>query len=178
MQFRLIVFFSFIGAVLFTDPNAVARAEVKDATDAGYTVEQTYEANAPADKVWEALVKPSKWWNSSHTWSGKSENLSLDLQPGGGWDETLPDGGFVRHMSVIFCQPKKTLRLSGALGPMQEYPINGVLNVTLAEESGKTTVKVVYRTSGSFPGGLGKLAPVVDGVLKEQFSNLAKVAAQ
>lgn len=153
-------------------------AEVKEATDSGYTVEQTYESAAPADKVWDVLVKPSQWWSSGHTWSGKAENLSLDLKPGGGWDETLPDGGFVRHMSVIYCQPKKVLRLSGALGPMQEYAINGVLSISLTEASGKTTVKVVYRTSGSFPGGLGKLAPVVDGVLKEQFTNLAKVAAQ
>jgi len=178
MKIRSVILSSLIGTVLFTAPSAIALAEVKQATDAGYTIEQTYEANVSADKVWETLVKPSKWWNSSHTWSGKADNLSLDLKPGGGWDETLPDGGFVRHMSVIFCQPKKTLRLSGGLGPMQEYPINGVLTVTLAEESGKTTVKVVYRTSGSFPGGLGKLAPVVDGVLREQFSNLVKVAAQ
>ncbi|MBL8812961.1 MAG: SRPBCC domain-containing protein [Planctomycetaceae bacterium] len=178
MQIRSIIFSLFVGTVLCVDPHTTARADVTDVTDAGYTVEQTYQTSASADKVWETLVKPSKWWNSSHTWSGKAENLSLDLKPGGGWDETLPDGGFVRHMSVLFCQPKKTLRLSGALGPMQEYPINGVLTVTLAEESGKTTVKVVYRTSGSFPRGLGKLAPVVDGVLKEQFSNLAKVAAQ
>lgn len=157
---------------------AAIQAEVKESTDQSYAVEQTYDVGTSADKVWQTLIHPAKWWNSSHTWSGKAENLSLDLKPGGGWDEVLPDNGFVRHMTVIFCQPNQTLRLSGALGPMQEYAVNGVLTVKLAEDSGKTKMTIVYRVSGSFPGGLGKLAPVVDGVLKEQFTALAKVAAQ
>jgi uncharacterized protein YndB with AHSA1/START domain len=160
------------------DPTGAVQAEVKEATDGSYTVEQSYEVEAPAEKVWQTLIQPARWWSSSHTWSGKSENLTLDVKPGGGWDEVLPENGFVRHMTVIFCQPGQTLRLSGALGPMQEYAVQGVLTVKLAEDSGKTKLTIVYRVSGSFPGGLGKLAPVVDGVLKEQFTALAKVAAQ
>lgn len=157
---------------------AEIQAEVKESTDQSYTVEQTYEVGTSSDKVWQTLIQPKQWWSSSHTWSGKAENLTLDVKPGGGWDEVLPNHGFVRHMAVIFCQPNQTLRLSGALGPMQEYAVNGILTVKLAEDSGKTKMTIVYRVSGSFPGGLGKLAPVVDGVLKEQFTNLAKVAAQ
>lgn len=157
---------------------AAIQAEVKESTDQSYTIEQTFDVGTSADKVWQTLIHPAKWWSSSHTWSGKAENLSLDVKPGGGWDEVLPDNGFVRHMTVIFCQPNQTLRLSGALGPMQEYAVNGVLTVKLAEDSGKTKMTIAYRVSGSFPGGLGKLAPVVDGVLKEQFTALAKVAAQ
>ncbi len=179
MRFRALSWCVFTFSVAtFAIHVAAIQAEVKESTDQSYAVEQTYDVGTSADKVWQTLIHPAKWWNSSHTWSGKAENLSLDLKPGGGWDEVLPDNGFVRHMTVIFCQPNQTLRLSGALGPMQEYAVNGVLTVKLAEDSGKTKMTIVYRVSGSFPGGLGKLAPVVDGVLKEQFTALAKVAAQ
>lgn len=165
-------------AASMATPTGVMQAEVKEASDQSYTVEQSYEVGTSADRVWQTLIQPARWWSSSHTWSGKSENLSLDVKPGGGWDEVLPDNGFVRHMSVIYCQPGQTLRLSGALGPMQEYAVQGVLTLKLVEDSGRTKMTVVYRVSGSFPGGLGKLAPVVDGVLREQFTALAKVAAQ
>src|ERR1700676_2602993 len=84
------------------------RAEVVDASAAGFQVKQTAEIAAPADKVWTALRQVGGWWSSEHSWSHDAKNLTLELKPGGCWCEALPGGGGVRHMTVIFAAPGKS----------------------------------------------------------------------
>lgn len=151
-----------------------ASAEVKESGETYFTVENTSQIPFGANAVWDELVHPERWWASSHTWSGDSKNLSLNLSPGGGWDEALPDGGFVRHMSVIYCQPGRTLKLSGTLGPLQDHALQGIMIFSLTEGGdGITTLTATYKVSGHFPGGLDKLAPAVNQVLSEQLKRLS-----
>ena len=58
------------------------------------------------------------WWDSSHTFSGNAENLSIDDKAGGCFCENLENGGSVRHLEVVFVDPGKTLRMIGGLGPL------------------------------------------------------------
>jgi hypothetical protein len=77
-------------------------------------------------------------------------------------------------MSVVYCDPGRMLRMSGVLGPMQEYALQGTMTITLSQEGDTTKISMTYHVSGHFPGGLDKVAPMVDKVLTEQFQRLAK----
>ena len=151
---------------------AGARAAVVDAQPSGFQVQETVEIAAPAPRVWAALGRIGAWWDSEHTWSHDAKHLSLDLTPDGCLCETLPNGGGVRHMSVIFLAPGKSAILEGTLGPLVFSGAAGHLVWTLAETGGHTTLTQSYYVGGYFPGGLDKLAPAVDGVLTQQVTRL------
>ena len=151
-----------------------ARAEVVDASPAGFQVKETAEIAAPADKVWVALGQVGGWWSSEHSWSHDAKNLTLELQPGGCWCEALPNGGGARHMTVIFAAPGKTAIFNGTLGPLMFSGTSGHLVWKLDEKDGHTTLTQTYYVGGYFPGGLDKLAPAVDQVLAEQLGRLKR----
>ena len=151
----------------------LARAEVTDASPSGFQVQESAQIAAPADRVWTSLGQIGRWWNPQHTWSGKAENLRLDLAAGGCLCEALANGtGAARHMWVIFSVPGKTAILDGTLGPLMFSGTSGHLVWTLAEKDGKTTLTQSYYVGGYFKGGLDKLAPAVDGVLSDQLARL------
>jgi hypothetical protein len=147
-----------------------ARAEVVDSAAGGFSVKQTAIVAAPAAKAWAQLIELRAWWDRSHTWSGDAANLSLDPSAGGCFCETLPRGGGVRHMTVVFADPGKLLRLTGGLGPLQDLPVAAVMTFKLTEAQGKTTVELTYKVGGYAPGGLAALAGPVDGVLAAQLA--------
>ena len=148
------------------------RAAVVDAQPTGFQVQETVEIAAPAPRVWAALGRIGAWWDSQHTWSHDAKHLSLDLTPDGCFCETLPDGGGVRHMSVVFIAPGKSAILDGTLGPLMFSGASGHLVWTLAETGGHTTLTQTYYVGGYFPGGFDKIAPAVDHVLTDQIQRL------
>ena len=150
----------------------VAQAEVVDAQPNGFEVRREVVANAPAATVWNVLVQPSKWWASSHTWSGSAANLSLAPASGGCFCERLPNGGSVLHMTTVNATPGQKLVLSGGLGPLQTSGATGALAFVLAEKDGKTTVTVTYDVGGYVKGGLDKWAGPVDGMIGQQVAGL------
>jgi uncharacterized protein YndB with AHSA1/START domain len=150
--------------------SSTARADVVDSATGGFTVKQTVTVAAPAAKAWAALLEVRSWWDKSHTWSGDAANLSIDPAPGGCFCEKLPGGGGVRHMTVVYADPNKLLRLTGGLGPLQDMAIVGVLTFKLTEAQGKTTLEMTYKIGGYAPTGLAGLARPVDGVLGEQLA--------
>ncbi len=148
-------------------------AEVKSSAADHFTVNIETEVKAAPDLVWHHLLKIGTWWSSSHTWSGDATNLALNATPEGGFDEKLPgEGGFVRHMKVIYVAPEKMLRMVGVLGPLQEEALNGTMTIRLTKRDDVTVITTTYKVSGHFEGGLDKVAPVVDKVLQEQFNRL------
>ena len=80
------------------------------------------------------------------------------------------------HGQVVLVQPGRTLRVHANLGPLQELPVNGVLTFTIAMQETKTILRVTYRVSGPPDAGLGKLAPLVDQVIGQQFKRLKSLA--
>jgi uncharacterized protein YndB with AHSA1/START domain len=148
--------------------SSTARAEVVDSAPGGFTVRQTVTVATPAAKAWGALIDVRSWWDKNHTWSGDAANLSLEPTPGGCFCEKLPGGGGVRHMTVVYADPNKLLRLTGGLGPLQDFAVAAVLTFKLTEAQGKTTLELTYKVGGYAPSGLAGLAKPVDGVLGEQ----------
>ncbi len=155
----------------------VARGEVVDSQAGGFTVRQTATLAAAPAVVWGVLIRPAAWWSSVHTFSHDARNLTLEPRAGGAWMEALPSGGGVRHMVVVYIDPPSTLRLEGALGPMQAMGAMGHLTFTLTPHGGMTDVTALYDVAGHVAGGMAGLAPVVDRVLGEQIGGL-KAAAE
>ena len=156
---------------------SAASADVVDTAPGGFTVKIVAEVAAPPARVYQALTdRIGSWWDKDHTYSGDAANLSIDAGPGGCFCERLPGGGGVSHMTVIYAEPGKMLRLSGGLGPLQDLAVAGVMSWKLSEAAGKTTIEVTYKVSGYLPGpgGVGGLAAPVDAVLSAQVRRLAQ----
>jgi hypothetical protein len=123
-------------------------------------------------------VKPGDWWNSEHTYSGNSANMTIAANAGGCFCETIPGSsgapdGQVEHMRVLFVAPGSTLRMSGGLGPLQQDPVTGVLTMTLKPEGEMTKISWDYVVGGYMRTPVAQMAPIVDQVVGEQLLRLA-----
>jgi len=150
-----------------------AHSEVVDAQAGAFTVRESATIAGSADKIWDALAHPGRWWDPLHTYSHDAGNLTVVLEPGGSWQEALPGGG-VRHLQVINAQPGRQLRLEGALGPLQAFGVTGHLTLDLKGVAGGTNVTQTYDVGAHAPGGLDQLAVPVDRVLGDQLARLKR----
>jgi hypothetical protein len=142
--------------------------------DNGFQVRIVRQASPAPQQVYDSVIhKIGSWWSSDHTWSGDATNLSIDLRRAA-MVEALSDGGFCRHMEVVFHQPGGTLRMTGGLGPLQEMGLNGALTIKTTAKDDKTEIELTYNVSGFSPGGFEQIAPLVDGVLTEQVDRLVR----
>ena len=152
---------------------APVRGDVVESNAAGFAVRNAAAINAPPAKVYAALAeKIGGWWDPAHTFSHYARNLSLDAKPGGCFCERLPDGGGVQHMSVVYASPGKLLRLTGAIGPLQEAALAGTMTWTLSPAADATQVELTYTVGGFRTGGFRDIPTVVDGVLRGQLARL------
>lgn len=148
-------------------------ADVVDSTPNGFTTRTATEISAVPRAVYLALTgQVSSWWDPQHTWSGDAKNMSIDARAGGCFCEKLANGGSVQHMTVILAEPAKTLRMRGALGPLQEQAVVGTITWTLTEAGARTRVEMTYVVGGYMRGGVEPLAKLVDGVLATQVQRL------
>jgi hypothetical protein len=149
-----------------------ARAAVTDRSAAGFEVTETATIAAAPDKVWNTLMRPYRWWSPKHSWSGDAKNFNID--PSGCFCETLRHGA-VRHMTIVYADEDKALRMYGALGPLQFTGASGHLGVTLKPAGAGTEVVMTYDVGGYAKGGLAETyAAPVDQVLGEQLARLKK----
>jgi uncharacterized protein YndB with AHSA1/START domain len=155
----------------------IARAEVRETRENGFVIESVVTVDAPPASVYRDLIRVALWWDPAHTWSGSARNLKLDPRAGGCFCEKLPDGGSVQHGQVIFAQPGKQLRIDGALGPLQEMAVSGVLTFNLAPDGSGTRITMTYRVAGALTMDSAKLAPLVDQVMGVQLGRLRSLAS-
>jgi uncharacterized protein YndB with AHSA1/START domain len=159
---------SSIVALLILAPS-VASPEVIDRGPAGFTLKTVVDVAAPPDRVFRTLVDVGSWWDREHTYTGDAMNLSIDPRPGGCFCERFPNGASgVEHGRVVNVSPGSLLRISGALGPLQELGVAGALTFQIAKSAKGSTVTMTYAVGGYAPGGLEKLAPLVDSVMSHQ----------
>lgn len=165
---------------------AAASAEVTETSEGGFSLLLSFETSATPEEAWAALIAPSAWWSSDHSYSGDAANFSLDVAPGGCFCEVW-DGGAVKHGEVVqFRTPSAAsgglLRLEGGLGPLQNLAVGQIQDWTIDPIDGgalQSGSKVTYRTrvSGRTRDGFDQLAPVVDGVMAEQVGRLERYLA-
>ena len=152
-------------------------ADVVDSAAQGFTVKNQAFIKVAPDKVYRvAISQVDHWWDSAHTFSGSVSNLTIEDRANGCFREKLPNDGGVRHMTVIFADPGKILRMSGGLGPLQSLAVAATITWTFSKTDSKTNdgsrVEWVYTVGGYVPGGLQSLAEPVDNMLKQPMARL------
>lgn len=146
-------------------------AEVLESAPQGFTVQSQVSLTATPDQAYRAFVeKVGKWWDSDHTFFGSADNLSIEPVAQGCFCEKAPSGRQALHLTVVFVDPGKQIRLSGGLGPLQGYPVSGIMSVEFSSEDESTEVTLTYRVSGHVKSGLESWAGAVDTVLNQQLN--------
>jgi uncharacterized protein YndB with AHSA1/START domain len=163
---------AFMGVFL---PLQRVAAEVLNVAPNGFETHLTLHVAASPDKAYAAALNPAQWWASDHTFSQNAANLKLDAQVGGCWCETLPGGGAVEHMRVLYLAPGKALRLRGALGPFQALAVDGVLTFTFKAAAQGSDVTLTYVLGGYSKDGFESLSKAADQVLTEQMARYKKL---
>ncbi len=169
-----------LGALAFSAP---AQAEVIAETQGAFVTRDSQTVSADLRETWMLLISPAKWWNSAHTFSGESANMTLTPQAGGCFCERIPAketastiglAGSVEHMSVVLAIPDQALRMEGALGPLQSEPVKAVLTVTLSESDAGTKIDFEYAVAGFMRFETAAIAKAVDGVISQQLNGLSE----
>ncbi|UTW53998.1 SRPBCC domain-containing protein [Kordiimonas sp. SCSIO 12610] len=161
-----------VGSVLTATHTLASSADVVTASADHYTLRQETTSKLTPNQVWQKLIKPESWWHPDHTYSGKSENLSLSAEAGGLWREDW-DGGSVFHGSVLLANPGKQLRLNAPFGPLQELGVNVVWTITISEHEDGSKITFDEIANGTEASKLDALAPAVDFVKTEAINRLA-----
>jgi uncharacterized protein YndB with AHSA1/START domain len=151
----------------------VLKAEITDSTFYGFTVKTEVTVNQNPDSLFKYLTRDvGQWWDPQHTFSGKATNLIIQPKANGCFCERLENGGSVRHMTIVFVEPGKMLRMTGGMGPLQSMAVEGSMTFQFKSSGAETVLTLTYTVGGYAPGGMAKLAPVVDQVLDQQMQRL------
>ena len=149
-------------------------AEVIYSTQFGFSVKNEILIAAEKNMVFKFFSEDiGKWWLDEHTYSGNSENMFMDLKAGGNFIELLPNGS-VTHMSIVYVDSLKIIRMAGGLGPLQSLGVSGSMTWSFEESENGTMLVLTYNVSGYTPDGLENWAGPVHGVLRAQLESLKK----
>jgi hypothetical protein len=152
-----------------------AQADVVRSSEFGFTVSHAIAAPMPPPTAWSALSDVGRWWDSEHTYSGDARNLSLEPVVGGCFCERLGMYAGIEHMRVIYARPSKTLRLSGAMGPLQEFAVTGTLTFNIEPAAGGSKLSMTYTASGYADRPMAEWATIVNDVLTLQLQRLGRL---
>jgi hypothetical protein len=155
--------------------HSTARAEIVNAGPNGFNIRHVVDApNVAPPVVWAALTDIAKWWDPEHTYSGDARNLTLEPTVRGCFCEKLSLYAGIEHGTVVYAQPAKTLRLIGALGPLQEFGVTGSLTWQIDAAGGGSRITMTYNVGGFADRPLSDWAPIVDEVLVIQAKRLGR----
>lgn len=151
-----------------------AGADVVESAPDGFTVQTVYDVEASPAQVYQALVGAiGSWWHPDHTFSGDPARLTIEARPNGCFCEQLDAGG-VRHMTVVYVEAGKMVRMVGGLGPLQSEPVSGAMTWSVEEQGEGSRLAVTYKVAGSSSAKLDEWAPAVDAVLAQAADRLVK----
>ena len=151
-----------------------AQAEVVNTNASGFRLKSVVQIKASPERVYQAIGEIGRWWDPAHTYSGRSENLSIVLQAGGCWCESVPPGGSVQHGVVVLASPALgMIRADAPLGPLQDEGVSAALLFQTKSKDGGTELTVTYNVGGARDVIL-KAAPGVDGVLVGAWARLKR----
>ena len=153
------------GATLVAAP---ATAEVVTRSPDGFALKFSTELQAsPADLSATVRDLP-KWWDPAHTYTGDGANLSLALEPGGCWCETLADGTRFEHGRLVSITPERII-LRAPLGPLHAMATGAALTFSVERDSAGSRLVMDFVVDGP---GVGAMADPVDGVMDGAFDRL------
>lgn len=153
----------FVVAVL--SAAAPAHAEVVSRGENGFTLRFSTAAEIDPGDIPGALQALPDWWEASHTYSGDSKNLSLDLTPGGCWCEKLPDNPTFDHGRTVSVDADRIV-FHAPFGPLRGKATRAELTVTWPPANRGWTPTWTFVVEGP---GLGVMADGVDRVMGNGF---------
>lgn len=154
-----------------------ARAEVVESYPGGFRVKETRAAPVTAERAYAAIGEIGRWWEDEHTYSGKAANMTLKLEPGACFCESLPQGGGVRHGVVALALPSRTVRLETALGPLQDEGVAGAFTFQIKPKGQGVEIEMTYHVGGARPSLPAMMPTLVDQVLRTQADRLQRYLA-
>jgi uncharacterized protein YndB with AHSA1/START domain len=157
-------------------PCAAAHTDVVESSAAAMQIRHVIPIAAPVGHVYQAFLQIGSWWDKDHTFSGNAANLKLTASPGGCFCETLPDGGGVQHLTVVYVAPNERITLSGALGPLQTTGVVGAMSFSFVPKASGMELVMIYNVGGYYPNGLQSVAGDVNDVLLHQLQRLKSLA--
>lgn len=163
---------------------STASAEVTDQSDNGFSIIYIGDVAASPEDIWRTILLPATWWSADHSWSGNAENFYIEPKVNGCFCELLMDeqddgttiqAGEVEHMRIIHINKDRVLRMAGALGPLQSEAVNGTLTIAIQpNDNGTSKLSFSYIVGGYMRYPVASIAPNIDQVIGEQYTNLAK----
>ena len=149
-------------------------ADVVQAAPDGFTVQSVFDTDATPAQLYQAMVGSiGSWWHPDHTYSGDPGRLSIEARPDGCFCERL-DGGGARHMTVVYVDAGKLVRLAGGLGPLQNEAVSGTMSWSFEPREAGARLVVTYKVSGAAAIGLDQWASPVDQVLAQAAARLVR----
>jgi uncharacterized protein YndB with AHSA1/START domain len=174
---RIFMAVSCFAFALLISPSA--RADVTSSAAGAFLITATADVATPPDRTWRALTQIGRWWSPDHSYSGDPvRRMTLDPRGGGCFCERW-GGNSVEHgrvLAVMDNEGVRTLRVQGALGPLQDMGVSGILTFTVSPNASGTRIVMTYRVAGDPGLGLDRIATPVDHVLMEQFGRLTRYA--
>lgn len=152
---------------------APAFADIVAASADHYTLKQEATSSLAPTALWDRLVVPATWWHPEHTYSGKSENLTLELTVGGLWREDW-QGGAVLHGEVTHIVPGKKLQMIAPFGPLKDIAVTVIWTIDITAYEGGSKVVFTEIANGTSASKLDDLAPAVDYVKTEAITRLVR----
>lgn len=140
---------------------APAAAEVVSRGENGFTLKFAIRAEIDPGDIPHAFQALPEWWESSHTYSGDSKNLSLDLTPGGCWCEKLPDGTEFDHGRTLVVAADRIV-FDAPFGPLRGKATKAELTATWPGVNMGWEPTWIFVVEGP---GVGVLADGVDAVM-------------
>lgn len=147
-------------------------ADVVESAPDGFTVQSVFDAETSPAQLYQALVgSVGSWWHPDHTFSGDASRMSIEAEPNGCFCERLDSGG-ARHMTVVYVDAGKLVRLVGGLGPLQSEAVAGTMSWSFESRQGGARLIVTYKVAGATAAGLEQWASPVDQVLAQAAGRL------
>ena len=148
-------------------------SEVVSSSGTHFVLRHEATSTLPVDELWQRLIRPELWWHPNHTYSGNSENLSLNAEAGGIWLESWR-GGSVAHGTVLYVREGEVLRLNAPFGPLQGLGAYTIWTITISPDGNGSRIVFDEVANGPPSANLAELAGAVDSVKTEAIGRLAQ----
>lgn len=159
-----------LGLAVVLLPQVVGATVVhQDASE--FTLRHEAELNQSSAEVYRALAALPQWWDPAHSYSGSADNFTFELAAGSCFCERWGEAS-VEHLRVLYSVPEREVRLRGALGPLQNMPVNGLLRWRIVPSGKGAVLTWEYQVWGAASSKLDRMAAAVDRVLAQQLESM------
>lgn len=164
----MLKFLTAVAATLIAVAATPAAAQVVERSADHFVLRYEIDLESPPEDMWASLQDIGQWWDGAHTYSGDATNLSLSLEPGGCFCETLPDGSTFEHGRVVEADPETGVLLDAPLGPLKGKTTMARWSVgwTGSPDVRGWRLVITYVVRGE---GVGAWADGVDSVMRGQY---------